>query len=301
MKHFRQILPLALLVGVLISSLWLGRAAKDDDADKVLSVLIVDGQNNHNWKVTTPVLKHALEASGRFRVDVSTSPPRNAKEGWDTWRPVFGDYDAVLSNYNGELWPQPVKDAFDKYLKGGGAFVVVHAANNSFPQWREYNEMIGLGGWGARNEAHGPYLYFKDGELIRDTSPGRGGSHGKQWEFPVEIVDQEHPITKGMPKKWRHTKDELYAQLRGPGSNMKILATSRSLATKRDEPMMMVLQYGKGRVFHTPMGHADYSMKCAGFYATLQRGTEWAITGEVTIPIPDNFPKEDEVSPIVIP
>lgn len=301
MKSVRRLLPLTLLSGLLATSLWLGQAAKNDDANKVFKVLLIDGQNNHKWQVTSPVLKHALESCGRFQVDVSTSPPRKAKEGWDAWRPEFDQYDAVLSNYNGELWPAPVQKAFDAYVKGGGAFVVVHAADNSFPGWKEYNEMIGLGGWGARTEAHGPYVYYKNGELIRDTTPGRGGSHGKQWEFPVNIVDAEHPITKGMPKTWKHAKDELYSQLRGPATNMTILATSPSKATKRDEPMMMVLDYGKGRVFHTPMGHADYSMKCAGFYTTLQRGTEWAITGGVTIPIPDSFPKAEQVSAVEVP
>ena len=301
MKNVRRLLPLTLLVGVLVSSLWLGQAAKDEAAARVYRVLLIDGQNNHKWPETTPVLKDALESSRRFQVDISTSPAKGAKAGWDAWRPAFKDYDAVLSNYNGELWPDPVKDSFEAYVKGGGAFVVVHAADNSFPEWREYNEMIGLGGWGKRTEAHGPYVYYKEGELIRDTSPGRGGSHGKQWEFNVDIVDQEHPITKGMPKTWKHTKDELYSQLRGPATNMKVLATSPSRSTKRDEPMIMVLDYGKGRVFHTPMGHADYSMRCAGFYSTLQRGTEWAITGNVTIPIPDNFPKADALSPIEAP
>ncbi len=301
MKNVRRLLPLSLLAGLLTASLWLGQAAKNEEAAKVYKVLLIDGQNNHKWKVTTPVLEHALESSGCFEVDVSTSPEQKATEGWDEWRPAFSEYDAVLSNYNGELWPDPVREAFEAYVKGGGAFVVVHAADNSFPEWREYNEMIGLGGWGRRTERHGPYVYYKDGELVRDASAGRGGSHGKQWEFPVEIVDPEHPITKGMPKTWKHTKDELYSQLRGPAKNMKILATSPSKATKRDEPMMMVLEYGKGRVFHTPMGHADYSMQCAGFYTTLQRGTEWAITGGVTIPIPDAFPQAEEVSPVVIP
>ncbi len=297
MNSVRRLLPLALLVGLLVSTFWLGEVARNDEAGSTIHrVLILDGQNNHKWRVTTPVLKHALESSGRFQVDVSTSPGPKSEDGWDAWRPDFDQYDAVLSNYNGELWPQPVREAFDAYVNGGGAFFVVHAADNSFPEWREYNEMIGLGGWGARTKVNGPYVYYKNGELIRDTSPGRGGSHGKQWEFPVAIVDPEHPITQGMPKTWKHAKDELYSQLRGPGRNMKILATAPSRSTERDEPMMMVLEYGKGRVFHTPMGHADYSMKCVGFYTTLQRGTEWAITGNVSIPIPKNFPGADSVS-----
>ena len=58
----------------------------------------------------------------------------------------------------------------------------------------------------------------------------------------------------------------------------------------------MVISYGKGRVFHTPMGHADYSMKCIGFQEVLRRGTEWAATGQVTSGLPLDFPTEEKVS-----
>ena len=109
----------------------------------------MDGQNNHNWKATTPVIKDALGGHDRFEVEVSTSPPKNgSKEDWDQWRPEFSKYDAVVSNYNGQMWPEEVRGAFVDYVKNGGAFVVLHAANNSFGMWKEYNEMIGLGGWG---------------------------------------------------------------------------------------------------------------------------------------------------------
>ncbi|MEM7384214.1 MAG: ThuA domain-containing protein [Verrucomicrobiota bacterium] len=296
MQNLKSLFPIIALITVASAGLWYAQA---QEGKRVYKVLIIDGQNNHKWKATTPVLKHALETSGRFAVDISTSPPKKAEKGaWTGWKPAFSDYDAVLSNYNGEMWPEEVQDSFLAYVEGGGAFVVVHAANNSFGQWKEYNEIIGLGGWGGRNEKSGPLIYFKDGELVRDTSPGRGGTHGAQWEFNVDVIDTEHPITKGMPQTWKHAKDELYSLLRGPGKNMKVLATSKSKKTNRDEPMIMTLDYGQGRVFHTPMGHADYSMRCAGFYNVLQRGTEWAISGNVTIPIPENFPTADTLSPI---
>jgi type 1 glutamine amidotransferase len=242
-------------------------------------------------------MKAALEKSGRFTVDVATSPGKG--EDMSGFAPKFSDYDVVLSNYNGDRWSKETEHAFLDYLKNGGGFVCIHAADNSFGDWPEYNEIIGLGGWGGRNEASGPYVYINvGGAVVRDMTKGNGGNHGPQHEFEIVIRDSNHPITRGMPRVWLHAKDELYDRLRGPASHMRILATAYAPKDKggRDmhEPMMMVLDYGQGRIFHTPMGHADYSMQCTGFITTLLRGTEWAATGKVTIPIPADFPTRAE-------
>ncbi len=109
-------------------------------AAEPIKVLIVDGQNNHNWAKTTPVMKKILTSSGIFTVDVATSPPRG--KSMDEFKPDFAAYEVVLSNYNGADWPKATQEAFVKYISGGGGLVVIHAADNSFGKWKEYNEMI---------------------------------------------------------------------------------------------------------------------------------------------------------------
>lgn len=266
-----------------------------------LRVLLIDGQNNHDWKSSSPWIKKILENSGLFAVDVATTP--GAGGDMTTFKPDLSPYQALVSNYNGQPWSKEFQQALVAYVRGGGGFVSVHAADNAFPEWTEYNEMIGIGGWNGRNEKSGPWLYW-DGKIVRDPAPGTGGSHGKQHEFKLITREPSHPIMAGLPAEWMHGKDELYDRLRGPAKQVTVLATAFSdkamNGSGRHEPLLMVLNFGQGRIFHTALGHNNgpdlTSQKCVGFITTLQRGTEWAATGQVTQRPPADFPTADKSS-----
>jgi type 1 glutamine amidotransferase len=267
-----------------------------------IKTLIVTGQNNHNWQVSHVALRQILENSGRFTVDLAISPEKGGN--MSAFTPDFAKYQVVILDYNGDDWSDETKKNFLRYVHDGGGIVFYHAANNAFPEWKEFNKISALGGWGERNEKSGPYIYWLDGKLVKDYKPGLGGSHGAPHEYTL-TVRAKHPVTEGLPEKWKHATDELYDRLRGPGDPRALYTAYSDKSTGgsgREEPLIFTVNYGKARIFHTALGHAGASlednvaMQCTGFQVTLLRGCEWAATGKVTQKVPDDFPTADNIS-----
>ena len=315
---------------------------KQDAQSSKLKALILDGQNNHYiWPKTTTMMKTYLEQTGLFEVEINrtdtvwlgikynksrsvplegyinkfpTESPSYAIS-YDTvvnsnFNIDFSKYDLIVSNFGAKTasWPEATKKKFEDYMNKGGGLVVVHAANNAWGDWPEFNKMIGLGAWGDRDSTTGPYVYYNDfGKVQVDPSDGICATHGLEHEYVVCSRAPEHPIMKDLPMEWLHTQDELYDRMRGPFKNTTILATALSDINENEQPWepimkgtgwnvptLMAINYGQGRVFHTTMGHFDYSMECVGFITTFQRGSEWVATGKVTQDIPDDFPSKKE-------
>ena len=234
-----------------------------------IKVLILTGVNNHNWRATTPVLQEILERTGHFDVRVN-------EEGRGCGLETFAAYDVLLLNYNdykhtaGPWWDDRVRQAMLDFVRDGKGLVSYHASNNAFWGWPEFDKLVG-GTW--------------------RESAGHGPSHA----YTVNIVDREHLITKGMPASFAET-DELYHKL-SLQPDIHVLASAwddpkncskpgQGCGTGKDEPLIWTVQYGVGRVFQTALGHDVKAMQNPGFILTLQRGTEWAATGQVTVPVP---------------
>lgn len=228
------------------------------------------------------------------------------------YAPKFSNYDLIVSNFGwkASVWPVATQKALEEYMSSGGGLVVVHAADNSWQNWDAFNEMIGIGGWGGRtNGGDNYYVHYDGDELKKDATEGGCGSHGAQMEIVIKNRAPQHPIMKGIPDEWLHAKDELYQRLCGPANNITVLATAYSdeegnsppwnkevKGSGMHEPILMALDYGKGRIFHSTLGHMDYSMECVGFITTFQRGAEWAATGKVTQAVPEDFPGKEKTS-----
>ena len=236
-----------------------------------LRALLVTGANNHDWEWTSPRLRRVLEASGRFEVEVTNDPATTLAD-----LEALKGYDVLVLDYNAKKrWGEPAESNFLEAVRGGVGVAVIHAANNAFPGWEEYEKMVALC-W------------------------RKGTGHGRFHKFDVNVIDRDHPLTADMPDMIGHP-DELYHKLvhmhDAPYRVLAVAMSSESFGgTGRPEPMILVTEYGKGRIFHTPLGHVWRKVPASRasyadphFRQLVARGAEWAATGEVTIPaVPPN-------------
>jgi type 1 glutamine amidotransferase len=269
----RYLLPTLCLAGAL------GLSAQTSPAPHQIQVLIITGQDKHPWRETTPYLREILNRAGKFEVRIT-------EEFHGATADTLAPYDVAVLNYSDEKldipeWSPATRNALLSFVRSGKGLVIYHHSAASFQNWQEFENLAGCV-WRTGQSHHSP---------VHD--------------YRVDIRDSDHPITRGMLPFMART-DELYAGLKcRPAADFHVLATgwddhSRYVAKPRDplptgpsqdEPLIWTVPYGVGRVFATMLGNDMRAMGTPGFVATFVRGTEWAATGAVTIPLPAELAK----------
>lgn len=242
-------------------------AATLSPQDPPIQTLLVSGANNHDWKWTSPAIAAVLEESGRFDVTITYDPGQDLPSVAE--QHAAGKLDLIVLDYNGRRWGEAAEAAFLQAVQAGCGVTIIHAADNAFTGWHEYEIMVGL--------------------LWRN-----GTGHGRYHPFDVVVVDHNHPITRGMSDLRMHP-DELYHRLKHKeGAQYQVLMSAfsdpKTGGTNRHEPMVTASNFGKGRVFHTPLGHvwknnvpSHATWHDPQLRMLVARGSEWAATGKVTL------------------
>jgi type 1 glutamine amidotransferase len=296
-----NLLKLTVLTGLVATVVPIATATA---AEKPIRVLILDGYSNHDWKLTTALIRGFLEPTGLFTVTVSTAPPTNGAPGWATWHPKFSDHDVIIQTCNDldgyNPWPRAVEQDFEAFVTNGGGVYVWHGGNNAFTNWPAYNEMLGLG-WRKKNFGWAVSV-GTNGELTRiPAGTGLDVGHTARHDTVVKRLG-EHPIHAGMPREWMTPDLEVYYYARGPAKNLEVLSYGYDTRTQLNWPLEWTVPYGKGHVYTSSFGHVwkgdtnPARMRCAGLQTLVVRSLQWLANRPVTYPIPADFPTADKVS-----
>jgi len=257
-------------------------------------VLFLTGETDlpyHDWRVTTPFLRNVLTDTGRFEVKV-LEEVRGLTAGG------LAGYDVLVLNYNGPRWGSEAETAIENFVKSGKGLISLHGVTYGEFYGQEFNKR-----WSASSTGDKGWLAYP--ELIGATWKPANIGHGARHAFPVKWVNREHPISRGLDESFL-ANDELYHKL-DLLPNTKALATAYSApetgGTGKNEPIIWTAPFGAGRTVHISLGHDLSAMIQPGFLAAFARGTEWAATGEVTLPAMvagRRLPKKDAARLLVV-
>ncbi len=257
-------------------------------------VLFLTGETDlpyHDWRLTTPYLRSVLASTGRFEVKVLEDARGLTARG-------LAGYDVLVLNYNGPRWGGEAETAIENFVKSGKGMISFHGVT--------YGEFYGqehIKRWGPSSTGDKGWIAYP--ELVGATWKPANIGHGARHVFPVKWVDRAHPVSRGLEESFL-ANDELYHKL-DLLPKTKVLATAYSApetgGTGEHEPMVWCAPFGKGRTLHITLGHDLSSMHQPGFLAAFARGTEWAATGDVTLPAAiaaTPQPKKDAVRLLVV-
>jgi type 1 glutamine amidotransferase len=225
--------------------------------------LVLTGQGEHGWQLTSPCLRRLLAEIGRFDVRVCESPVGLTAR-------TLADFDVLVDHRAAPAQENETEQAIAGFVAAGKGLVVTHAA---------LGRGIGLSAPDAarpraRTESLGQSLDHR-------PASAENSAHTPVHFLEVKIARPEHPIARGMNKSFK-TADAVYRGLAVPPS-AEVIATAQEGGSGKEESVLFTYAQGKGRVFACALGHDAAAMQEREFIFTFARGTEWAATGSVTL------------------
>jgi putative membrane-bound dehydrogenase-like protein len=213
-----------------------GAAPQEKGAAPARRTFMVGGGSSHDFE------KWFKGADGGLLGGTWTSDVREIPAG-------LANADLLYLSTNQPIPDPAARKAIFDFVEAGRGLLLVHPACwYNWKDWPEYNRRL-VGG-GSR-------------------------SHEKLQEFEVEVVDESHPVTAGVPRVFR-VRDELYRfEKDAEGPEIRVLAKGKSLETGKEYPVVWTVAHPKGRIAAVTLGHDGASHEHAAYRALLKNAAAW--------------------------
>lgn len=249
-------MDLRLVVIFVIAALCLPMAHAAPPKKKLLVVTHTTGfRHEEGIAAGEKTLQEMAERTGIFTVEFC----RNADDVKKMLTPVYlnaNRFDGVVfNNTTGDLGIPDLK-AFLNWIKGGKAFIGMHAATDTYRGNADYLELIG-------------------DEFL---------THGQQCAVVPLVQDPKHPATEKWPAG-TEIFDEIYIFKHNDRSKVRVLLyldrfpnDGRPEAGQPGDCLLAWCKmYGKGKVFYTAFGHRADVWEKEVFRQHLLGGIRWAL------------------------
>lgn len=291
MKRNREKKNWQWVTGMLLAGCLIFAAAEYEPSS--IRTLVITGAapyGYHPWEKNIELIEPRLKALGLDSIEYHIA---RGLEDWRKWDGDYSNYDAVVIIYYWSQAPEAELEKLDRYVRDGGALAVVHSSLAGFWNQDTFDRWTGIA-YREHDPYYGHNLAFDESgkRIVRSPGEGDGSAHAPIETFRIQTHNPDHPIMKGLPETWMQSEDELYYNLRGPNTNLNVLAVAEA-PDGTYAPQAWVRDYDRGRIFCLTPGHHEPGASSVGFNTLLARGIEWAATGKVSIRVPANFPGED--------
>jgi glucose/arabinose dehydrogenase/type 1 glutamine amidotransferase len=171
----------------------------------------------------------------------------------------------VFLSTTGDVLDAAQQGAFERYVRGRGGFVGIHAAADTEYDWPFYGGLVGA--------------YFRSHPIVPHLQAAT-----------IKVADRSHASTRHLPMRWIRT-DEWYDYRANPRGDVHVLATLDERTYRStvppappgsggqmgpDHPIAWCHRYEGGRSWYTGGGHTEGSYGEPAFQRHLLGGIRWA-------------------------